>query len=597
MASEKRCLYEVLGVQRGCTADEIRSAYKKMALQRHPDKLVQSGVSEAEATASFQELVNAYEILSDPNERAWYDSHRSQILLSDRKSAGKSTVPDLYSYFSKTVFSGYSDSGKGFYRVYSKVFNSVFSNEVNYAKTLGLGLDSVQEAPLMGNLDSPYTQVTAFYNYWLGFSTIMDFGWMDQYDVMAGPNRKSKKWMEEENKKVRKKARKEYNSTVQGLAKFVKKRDKRVIDMQIQKGLEMERKREEERERKKTLEREKLEKARAYQEPEWARVEEEEIIEDGIEEELEDEKKKQEFYCVVCGKKFKSEKQWKNHEQSKKHKERVAELGVFQHEVQGQDSKEKEEVLVRNSDFIDVDNDCNGTVEDSVRELDEQFRNNLSVQEEYEDNDGDRGVDNDDSDHRVETFGLDDETSILKAMLLGHKSRKNVVPTPQPESSQLNIDGEEPGVMEYNNRKSTRRKKGGKTENGKEIDGETTRAKVAETNGDAEKDNSHDSSSTPSLVESVANSVGDHHVEKNDKIPNHPDTIPNNPVDRKGGKKKDALQRKEVKESKNLPSKGRKSKGSSKLGNLCDTCGEEFDSRNRLHRHLGETGHASLKHR
>jgi DnaJ-class molecular chaperone len=53
MASEKpkRCHYEVLGLSRDCSADEIRSAYKKMALQRHPDKLVQSGLSQAEATA------------------------------------------------------------------------------------------------------------------------------------------------------------------------------------------------------------------------------------------------------------------------------------------------------------------------------------------------------------------------------------------------------------------------------------------------------------------------------------------------------------------------------------------------------------------
>jgi DnaJ family protein A protein 5 len=77
--------YEVLGLSRDCSADEIRSAYKK---KRHPDKLFQSGLSQAEATAQFQELAHAYEVLSDPKERALYDSHRSQILFSDLANGG-----------------------------------------------------------------------------------------------------------------------------------------------------------------------------------------------------------------------------------------------------------------------------------------------------------------------------------------------------------------------------------------------------------------------------------------------------------------------------------------------------------------------------
>ncbi|OMO53162.1 hypothetical protein CCACVL1_28846 [Corchorus capsularis] len=216
MASEKRCLYEVLGLSRDCTQDEIRSAYKKLALQRHPDKLVQSGISQADATAQFQELVHAYEVLSDPKERSWYDSHRSQILFADRNATSNSPIPDLFSFFSNTVYSGYSDTGRGFYKVYSDLFSKIYANELNFAKRLGLGLDMVKEAPLMGNLESPYSQVTAFYNYWLGFSTVMDFVWVDEYDVMAGPNRKSRRVMEEENKKLRRKAKREYNETEDG---------------------------------------------------------------------------------------------------------------------------------------------------------------------------------------------------------------------------------------------------------------------------------------------------------------------------------------------------------------------------------------------
>ncbi|KAJ0081613.1 hypothetical protein Patl1_09848 [Pistacia atlantica] len=146
-----------------------------------------------QATAQFQELVHAYEVLSDPKELAWNDSHRSQILFSDLNSSPNSrpnfVVPNLFSYFSNTAFYGF-------------------------------GIGHGAQAPIMGNLESLYSQVTAFHNYWLGFSTVMDFCWVNQYDVRAGPNRKSRRVMEEENKKLRKKAKREYNETVRGLAEF-----------------------------------------------------------------------------------------------------------------------------------------------------------------------------------------------------------------------------------------------------------------------------------------------------------------------------------------------------------------------------------------
>lgn len=115
--------------------------------------------------------------------------------------------------------------------------------------------------------------------------------------------------MEEDNKKAMRKARREYNDAVRGLAAFCKKRDKRVVDMALQKKAEEEKKKKEEMERKKAEERKKKERAMTYQEPEWARVNEDEIV---FEEEDDEEmmaKRKEELYCVACNKKFKSEKQ------------------------------------------------------------------------------------------------------------------------------------------------------------------------------------------------------------------------------------------------------------------------------------------------
>ncbi|GFP84543.1 Dnaj homolog subfamily c member 21 [Phtheirospermum japonicum] len=494
-SSEKRCLYEVLGLSRDCTADEIRSAYRRLALQRHPDKLVRSGVCEAEATAAFQELVNAYEVLSDTRERAWYDSHRNQILFSSTSAAGGSSsfVPDLFSYFSNSVYSGYSDSGRGFYKVYGVLFEKIYANELSSAKKLGLPLP--KEAPLIGKLDSHYVQVTAFYNYWLGFTTVLDFFWADQYDAMAGPNRKSRRVMEDENKKLRKKARREYNETVRGLAEFVKKRDKRVIDMQLKRNVEMEKKREEEKQRKKELEREKAEKARNYEEPEWAKADEvEDEFEDAVEE------KRTEFYCVVCSKKFKSDKQWRNHEQSKKHREKVAEL----REAFSEEDKEYEEATEGNKSEADDEIGVGYlSADDNVNELLEQFEVNVGIQEDDSDDekiessnaDKVAGIDNNNGGGGSD----DDETSILEAMLSEHKSRNKLgnrrkAPIKKVEAE---INSDELEFMEYNDTKGSRSNRGGRRRRGRrqeeeeeeeeEKEAETTKSDVAERYGEAEK--------------------------------------------------------------------------------------------------------------
>ena len=64
-----RCHYDVLGVARDAEEAELKKAYRKLALEWHPDKNTHR---HDEAEAKFKEIRGAYETLSDPNERAWY---------------------------------------------------------------------------------------------------------------------------------------------------------------------------------------------------------------------------------------------------------------------------------------------------------------------------------------------------------------------------------------------------------------------------------------------------------------------------------------------------------------------------------------------
>ena len=113
--AEKRDYYEVLGLQKGASADDIKGAYRKAALKWHPDRWV-SGTDAEKKTAEekFKEASEAYSVLSDPDKRAKYDQFGFAGVdgaASQDWSQGFGTLNDILNNLFGGAFGGFGGFG------------------------------------------------------------------------------------------------------------------------------------------------------------------------------------------------------------------------------------------------------------------------------------------------------------------------------------------------------------------------------------------------------------------------------------------------------------------------------------------------------
>lgn len=365
----KTSYYDLLGLQRQATDEEIKKAYRRKALELHPDR---NYGDEQAATKTFAEVQAAYEVLSDPQERAWYDSHESAILRGDDvggeedehsyQNVRLTTADDLARIVRK--FNGsveFSDAPSGFFGFLREHFDHLAKEEE--AATAWETVDA-PEYPGFGHAADTHDDVVKrFYAAWANFSTVKNFAWKDRYRLSEAPDRRIRRLMEKENGIVRREAAREFNEAVRSFVLFVRKRDPRYKPST-----------QSEAERQQTLrDAAAAQAARARAAnlanmsgdiPEWTRTREPEELTESSEGEVEEEV----IECVACNKVFKSDKQFEAHERSKKHQKAIQSL---------------RKKMEKDSRHLDLDNETSsGVATPTLDEGDHEMDEDLAVDQE-----------------------------------------------------------------------------------------------------------------------------------------------------------------------------------------------------------------------
>ena len=99
-AAQKRDYYEVLGVARDCTPQDLKSAYRKIALKYHPDR----NPGDHAAEEKFKEASEAYEVLSDPEKRARYDRFGHAQGFNFEGGFSSATINDIFGEIFGDIF-------------------------------------------------------------------------------------------------------------------------------------------------------------------------------------------------------------------------------------------------------------------------------------------------------------------------------------------------------------------------------------------------------------------------------------------------------------------------------------------------------------
>mmetsp|Transcript_63012 Transcript_63012/g.132990 ORF Transcript_63012/g.132990 Transcript_63012/m.132990 type:complete len:985 (+) Transcript_63012:169-3123(+) len=248
-------LYDLLEIEAGCSAEDLKKSYRKLVLVHHPDKMTDPTEAQKKHFLLIQE---AYDIVSDPEKRRRYES---TLDFDDNipTNFGKGKLADA-DFF--------------------KTFKPVFKRNARWSVR--------SKVPDLGDENTPIEQVKKFYDFWYEFESWRDPLAMAEkedielYNLEEAECREEKRWMERENGRVAKKLAAAERDRIASLVKVADKNDPRMNqyreDQRLQKEAvkaEKYRAEREEKERKEAEERVKAEAAEAKRKEEEAKKMEE----------------------------------------------------------------------------------------------------------------------------------------------------------------------------------------------------------------------------------------------------------------------------------------------------------------------------------
>jgi len=541
------------------------------------------------------------------------------------------TVDQLNRYFDKSCYKGFNDNPQGFFSIFKTLFSTLEKEEEDYKDinsdenlsnfhqiktSFGKQTDKYEE---VYEYEGNETSLKIFYNKWLNFSTQKSFSWCDKYKPSDAPDRRIRRLIEKENKKLRDSEKKKYNDCIRSLAAAVKKQDPRVKAFINEQKEKEKLKKLEEKDRRKREKEERLKNMEEYQEQEWMKVSEDNEVMKMIND-IDDEdiyKENDEFYCIACNKQFRSEKQWENHQNSKKHLKAVRVLRKQLMEEMGEEYVEEEE--------NNIDNDSNGfeTIDDEIEDekvnpVEEIKNDDIKEINEKIDNikiDGDTDllnqyniIDNKDNDSSDFVF-VEEEIPKSKKNKKGKKKSKtkqnnDIYQDSLFESSRsnsfdslMNMDSILSGGTGKKKNKNKKKKKNivslldvddfiNETDKGNEDDNNVVNYN--------ENDNKNDINENESIrMENIDNEKDEDENEnenENEKENNISTEIENNNED-KISELPQTPKKLKGKKAKEARMKARKEK-EALAETRCRVCNEQFNSKNALFNHIKETGHS-----
>ena len=184
-------LYALLGVGEGCSPDEIKKSYRKLVLEKHPDKLPEG--EREKGRSDFLKIQEAFEVLSVDRNRWMYDS---SLPFDD-------SIPTW-------------EEGDDFF----ETFTNAFDRNARWSV--------VRPVPTLGTSTTSKSEIDKFYDFWYSFESWRDFSHHDEYDLSHAESRDERRWMEVQNGRIRKKKIQEEISRIRKLVDTSFKADPRI---------------------------------------------------------------------------------------------------------------------------------------------------------------------------------------------------------------------------------------------------------------------------------------------------------------------------------------------------------------------------------